>query len=101
MALTGRITEHFTWAEAVVTEHRGLAESNRLSLEANTTAQAAVRALCSTLLEPTRNHFRQPVFVHSLYRSPTLNTAIGGSSSSQHMRGEAADFHVAGVGLTE
>lgn len=37
------------------------------------------------------------IFVNSGYRSPKLNTAIGGSKNSAHMKGLAADIRVAGL----
>jgi zinc D-Ala-D-Ala carboxypeptidase len=58
---------------------------------------AALKLLCEKVLEPVREHFGKPVIVTSGYRSPRLNTAIGGSASSQHCKGEAADFTVYGV----
>ena len=33
-----------------------------------------------------------PVIITSGYRCPDLNAVVGGSRTSQHMRGEAADF---------
>lgn len=39
-----------------------------------------------------------PVIITSGYRSPELNRAVGGSASSQHMRGQAADIIVPGFG---
>ncbi len=39
---------------------------------------------------------RRPVIVTSGLRSAALNHAIGGSSTSQHSLGEAADFTVSG-----
>lgn len=56
----------------------------------------ALKLLCEKVLEPVRAHFGAPVFVTSGYRSPRLNVAIGGSASSQHCAGEAADFTVQG-----
>lgn len=49
--------------------------------------------LCVAVLQPVRDHFGV-VTVNSGYRSPLLNVAIGGSTSSQHMKGEAADIEV-------
>jgi len=62
---------------------------------------AALRLLCQKVLQPVRDHYDRPVIVTSGYRSPRLNTAIGGSRSSQHCKGEAADFTVAGVSNIE
>lgn len=57
----------------------------------------ALRALCSNILEPLRKHYGKPVKVSSGYRSRTLNAAIGGSNTSQHSLGQAADIEVEGV----
>lgn len=53
-------------------------------------AECALRALCSAVLEPWRERVG-PLVVTSGYRSPEVNAAVGGSSRSQHVRGEAAD----------
>jgi hypothetical protein len=58
----------------------------------NAAETKALVALCSSLLEPVRSKFG-PVSIHSGYRSKAVNEAIGGSKTSQHMKGEAADFH--------
>jgi zinc D-Ala-D-Ala carboxypeptidase len=101
MMLTGPISEHFTWSEAVRTEHRTLLVRNAEALAVSPSAQTAVRAVAETLLEPLRAHFGRPVMVHSWFRCPDLNAAIGGSATSQHPKGEAVDFHVAGVPLVD
>lgn len=44
------------------------------------------------IFEPLRNKFNEPIYISSFYRSPELNTAIGGSSRSQHCKGEAIDI---------
>lgn len=62
---------------------------------------AALRALCLNVIEPIRTHFGVPITISSGYRSPEVNRRIGGSSSSQHMKGEAADLNVWGVNVTE
>lgn len=38
-----------------------------------------------------------PIIITSGYRCPDLNTAIGGSKTSQHMRGQAVDIYVPGM----
>ena len=48
--------------------------------------------LVSQVLDPLREAWRQPVIITSGYRSPRLNQAVGGSASSQHTKGEAADI---------
>ena len=64
-------------------------------------AIAALKTLCVEVLQPLRDHLGKPITVTSGYRSPRLNRAIGGSGSSQHCKGEAADFKVPGVSHLE
>ena len=48
-------------------------------------------------MQPIRDHFDKPIIISSGYRSPTLNRAIGGSPTSQHCYGQAADFEIPGI----
>jgi len=49
-------------------------------------------ALVDNVLDPLRNVYGKPICVNSGYRSPELNKVIKGSSTSQHMIGQAADI---------
>ena len=51
----------------------------------------------AALLQKIRDHFGRPVVITSGYRTAAHNAAVGGSKSSQHLLGRAADFHVEGV----
>ena len=53
--------------------------------------------LCISCLQPLRDAVNRPIFVSSGYRSPDLNSLIGGSTTSAHMQGNAADFRVSGM----
>lgn len=86
-----RLTQHFTYDELTGTEIRVLQESNRNFARPYL---ASLQFLCSSILEPLRTAFG-PLHVHSGFRSPELNRVVGGSASSQHLRGEAADVNVA------
>ena len=44
------------------------------------------------IFEPLREYVECPIYISSFYRSPELNTAIGGSKNSQHCKGEAIDL---------
>ena len=49
------------------------------------------------VFDVVREHFKTPLRVSSFYRSPELNSAIGGSSrTSQHVKGQAIDIQGTG-----
>ena len=65
------------------------------------THQANLQSLCTSILQPIRDHFSQVVTVSSGYRSQELCLAIGSKITSQHAKGEAADFEIFGVSNKE
>ena len=55
----------------------------------------SLRELAIEVLEPVRTLLGgRPIHTNSGYRSPAVNQGIGGSPTSQHMKGEAADIEV-------
>ena len=56
-----------------------------------------LQELSNMVLQPVRNHFGKSVTVNSGYRSPEVNAAVGGSKTSDHCKGQAADIEIAGV----
>lgn len=64
-------------------------------------ARLRLRALVGAVLDPLRWRLGRPVRVTSAYRSEAVNRAVGGSATSQHVTGEAADIVVAGMTGTE
>ena len=84
-----KLTENFSLPE--------LLESNtatRLGLRDQFTPPQSVidslTDLCIHILQPLRDELG-PIRLSSGYRSPRLNAAVKGASSSQHCKGEAAD----------
>lgn len=55
-----------------------------------------LQALAVNVLQPLRNWYGKPICISSGYRCPRLNVAVGGSKTSQHLRGEAADIDIKG-----
>lgn len=49
------------------------------------------------VLQCIREHFGRPVHITSGYRTVAHNAAVGGSKSSQHLLGRAADLWVEGT----
>ena len=67
----------------------------------STEHQENLKSLCENVLQPVRDHFSRVVSISSGYRSPVLCAAIGSKSTSQHARGEAADFEIFGLSNKE
>ena len=58
----------------------------------NGTAIQNMKILAEKVFEPLRAWVGGAIKVNSFYRSPALNEAIGGSSRSQHCKGQAIDI---------
>jgi hypothetical protein len=58
------------------------------------------KLLAENVFQPIREHFGVPIHISSGYRSKALNTAVGGSLSSQHCSGEAIDIDMDGTSIT-
>ena len=89
------LSPHFTFDELTRTGQTALQAVNRQEAQA---CMGALTALATTVLEPIRANFGA-VKVNSAFRGPAVNTAVGGSKTSQHMSGQAADIVVPGVAL--
>jgi len=86
-----KLSPHFTLAEMCITK-------SGLKNHASAEEQVALTFLCDRVLEPIRAKWG-PVFVHSGYRNEGVNSECGGARTSQHLLGEAADFHCPNAAL--
>ena len=73
------------------------AERKGIDNTPSTEHQENLKRLCESILQRVRDHFGKVVTVSSGYRSPELCIAIGSKTTSQHAKGEAADFEIFGV----
>lgn len=82
------MSEHFPLAELTFSQ-----TALRLGIANYPNAEqiANLVRLCADVLEPTRLLLRCPMKVTSGYRSPEINSRVGGSKTSAHMEGRAAD----------
>jgi len=55
-----------------------------------------LRRLCVDILQPLRDNIGVSITISSGYRPPELNNLIGGSTTSAHMDGRAADIIIEG-----
>lgn len=93
-----RLTEHFYLHEFTRSQ---TAERHGINNMPTAEHLKNIVALCEDVLEPMRAHFGAVVLVSSGYRSRKVNRKVGGSKTSQHCFGEAADFTVVGKTVDE
>lgn len=48
--------------------------------------------IAEDIFEPIREHFGKPIIISSFFRSAAVNKKVGGSKTSQHVKGEAMDI---------
>lgn len=93
-----KLSPHFLLSELLITDHT---EYKLLQEQGVQPYITNLQILCNYILEPIRNYYKVPVTVTSGFRCKELNDKIGGSKTSQHNFGEAADFIVKGKTVDE
>jgi hypothetical protein len=88
--IPGRAGMYFTWAELTRT-------SKPIDNVPSQAAQVNLMSLVRHVLDPLRAHLGKPVEVTSGYRNTEVNAAVGGSETSAHLVGLAADIKVKGM----
>lgn len=89
-----QLTPHFRLSEFTASD-----TAAALGID-NTPTLAAVRSnlgLLALALEQIRFGLGRPISISSGYRCPRLNIAVGGSKTSAHVDGLAADINAAGI----
>ncbi len=96
--MTQNIGRYFTLEELIFSQ---TAVRKGISNIPDATQAANLQALVKHVLDPLRAHLGRPIVVSSGFRSPRLNAAIGGVSTSQHCFGQAADIVVPGMAVAD
>jgi zinc D-Ala-D-Ala carboxypeptidase len=94
MDLKEKLSPNFTLGEMIKSE-----TASRRGLD-NTPGPAEIenlRALCQNVLQKVRDHYKKGIHVNSGFRHPDVNAAVGGSRTSDHTKGQAADIEIPGV----
>ena len=89
-----QLSEHFSLKELTISE-----TATRKGLD-NTPSEAIIanlKLLAESILQPVREHYGKSIKVNSGYRSPDVNASVGGSKTSDHCKGQAADIEISGV----
>jgi len=82
------ISKHISYKEGV---HSITAIRKGIDNEPNEEQLANMKLVANNVFEPLRVFINGPIKVNSFFRSPDLNKAIGGSTKSQHCKGQAID----------
>ena len=83
------ISKHISYKEGV---YSITAIRKGIDNEPNEEQLSNMKLVAEKIFEPVRTHFKVPIKVNSFFRSPDLNKAIGGSTKSQHCKGQAIDI---------
>lgn len=85
--------EHFSRSELTRT-HTGLPN------EPTPQQEGTLKAL-SRILENIRGIVCKPLYINSAFRTPAVNNAVGGSRTSYHLKGCAADISIRNLNETD
>jgi uncharacterized protein YcbK (DUF882 family) len=88
------LTANFTLSEMVKSETALRHDMDNTPGEAEI---ASLRLLCEKILQPVREHYGKGVKVNSGFRHPEVNAKVGGSKTSDHCKGQAADIEIPSV----
>jgi zinc D-Ala-D-Ala carboxypeptidase len=89
-----RLSEHFWLREFLSSE---TAARMGREIEPTDAVLANLQRLCQQVLQPIRTKLGRSLVITSGYRPGWLNATIGGSATSAHMGGHAADIKVVGM----
>jgi zinc D-Ala-D-Ala carboxypeptidase len=92
------LSKNFTLDELTVSQE---AARSGLKNIPNADQTESLRLLCENILQPLRDRARKPLVVSSGFRSVSVNRRIGGSATSQHCKGQAADFTIPGLSVAD
>lgn len=84
-----RISKHISYKEAVGSNY---AKQKGIKNKPNEDQVENMKLLAEKVFEPLREWVECPIRVNSMFRSLELNTALKGSKTSSHMKGEAMDI---------
>mgnify|MGYP003661411646 CR=1 FL=1 len=83
------ISNHISYKEGI---HSNTAIRRGIDNTPDEKQLANMELIADEVFEPLRAYVGGPIKINSFFRSPELNTAIGGSSKSQHCHGQAIDL---------
>ena len=83
------ISKHISWHEGTYSR---TGERRDLDNTPNEDQLKCMKEVAENLFEPLREWVGGPIKINSFFRGEPVNSAIGGSRKSQHMKGQAIDI---------
>ena len=83
------ISKHISYHEGTYSR---TGERRDLDNTPNAKQLKCMKEVAENLFEPLREWVGGPIKINSFFRGEPVNTAIGGSTRSQHMKGQAIDI---------
>ena len=87
--MSDRISEHISLKEGIKSHTATRLNIDNIPRELDL---VNMKTIAEEVFEPLRKWVGGPIAINSFYRSPQLNSAIGGSTTSQHCIGCALDL---------
>jgi len=84
-----RISKHISYKEATYSDY---AKKYKIANKPNEEHIDSMELLAEKIFEPLREWVGCPIRVNSMFRSEKLNSALKGSKTSSHMKGQAMDI---------
>ena len=89
-----KISKHISYKEGVRSDY---AKKHKIENEPNDEQLENMKLIAKEVFEPLRKWVGGPIKVNSFFRSEDLNTGIGGSKTSSHLKGQAIDLTTMGL----
>ena len=86
-----KLSKNFTLSELT---YSSTANANKVDNTPDRWELDNLKKLCNEVLQPIRDKRDDSIFINSGFRNPIVNRLVKGSTSSQHLKGEAADITV-------
>ena len=93
-----KISSHFNLEEFYISNTAKLHNINNMPDIQSLDCMLNLLVYC---LQPVREILQKPMIITSGYRCKLLNTKLGGVPASQHTKGQAVDFYVKGLSVSQ
>jgi len=89
-----QLSKNFSLAEFTKSE-----TATRKGLDNTPTPEVVqnLQKLVDNIIQPIREAIGKPIKINSGYRAPEVNASVGGSKTSDHCKGQAADIEINGM----